>query len=85
MFFSARDDRLLASSPNSSAVPGEALARSANSSTISPRCGYLPSVVPPIDQTRISLRPLPPSTGRSWISATLQPMRAAEMAAPSPP
>ena len=43
---------------------GLLLARSANSSTISPRCGYKPRRVPPMAHTWISLDPLPPSTGR---------------------
>ena len=84
MFGSARTTASFLSSPNSSAVPGLFLALSANSSTISPMSGYLPRFMSPIAQTRISLEPLPPSTGRSWISATLSPMRAAAIAAPMP-
>ena len=34
--------------------------------------------------TRISLDELPPSTGRSWIKATLEPSRAAATAAQTP-
>jgi hypothetical protein len=62
--FLGADEGFLLASPNSSNVPGEFLARSANSSTISPMSGYLPRRTRPMAQTRISEEPLPPSTGR---------------------
>ena len=85
MFFSFRTCASFWASPNSSYRPGEFFARSANSSTISPMSGYLPRRMSPCDQTRTSELPLPPSTGRFWMSATLRPWRAAEMALPRPP
>ena len=51
-----------------------------NSSTISLSIGYFPRRVPLIAHTRTSLVPLSPSTARSCTSATLQPMRAVEIA-----
>jgi len=55
-----------------------------NSSTISLSIGYFPRRVPPIAHTRTSLDPLPPSSARLCTSATLQPMRAVEIAAAVP-
>ena len=56
-----------------------------NSSTISLSIGYFPRRVPLIAHTQTSLVPLSPSTARSCTSATLQPMRAVEIAAAVPP
>ena len=60
------------------------LASSVNSWMISPIRGNFPRRISPFAQTRTSLEPLPPRTGRFWTRATRQPMRAAEIAAPMP-
>ena len=82
--FSLRQTFSLRSSTKCAAGPGLSGERSANSSTISPMCGYLPRMVPPCAHTPISLEPLPPSTNLSCTRATRSDCRAAAMAVPNP-